>query len=1168
MSKYDKEREGLGIHLRDSSSSTKTTKTQSKYDAERQSYVDTDKKQKENKVNYEAYRNTTIDTTNLKVQPRPPASVQPGYLKPKASIGSFSALQQFQKNAPKPQSKQDFYDTEAAARSKQLTGAPGIIKKPLEKVGHVLDVVQANIPYLADFQKGAGAFQGVNAETAPVTGGTGGKIAKFAGQLAGGVVNPAALEQSAVTGAGRVTTGALQRLGGNLGEAPTFAQRLAGNAAEGAMQGAANTAASGRTSLKDVAAGAAFGGAGGAAFEALGTGIGKGVSALRKISNAPELPTRTNPLGIAAGQKKPGPYENLKSDTKSQLVSRSTKETPTIKQKLNQVYSDWWDDLNRINQTDKIAAKAQGLKELPKSKSAYANALASRYSDQIAKQMISDAQINSSGDIIGESLKDALGGIKRQNMVDFEDYLVNRHAITRAGRGEKVFDDSLQWTPEKGAEKVQAYEQKHPEFADAAEKLRKYQDNMAQSWGVDEGLLEQGALDHWRDNNSTYVPNKRYFSELEKGGGGQSRISKGYVGQNSTIKEANKFGSQRKIISPIESIIENTEGIVKAAKRNKVGQLLYQQVADNPDAFKGIAEIVQHEPKQKPEVPGNEPTDIMDDLADTAETFSKPKLDRNNVVRVMMNGKPAYLKINEKPLLDTLQAVGPENSVAVMDFLGKITGVFKNLTTGSNPVFSLTRNIVRDIPEAYKNSKTTNNPLKFIGDLLHSAYSIMGKTELYKEYKRIGGGHASPIAVDRNLLAQSKAKVLPHQNRVKGGLIKGYGAYQDFLNAVETAPRLAEYKRSAQKGDKAKGLFESQDVTVNFKRHGKYGRQIDKVVPYFNASMQAMDKFVRSYKDNPGKAITKSIVSTTLPTVILYAINHDDPNYQKVSKNVKDNFFLIPKGDGTFLKFAKSKETATLFSDLPERLMDLFYAHDPSAFDNFATQIRTTFTPPMVSGMLQKGGIPDRISGAMGDTIMGPFADIAANKNFVGSPIVPGYLQNVSPSLQADARTSALSKEVGRLTAGTAIETSPKKLDYAFKQYLGVIGQLGIPAMTPGAGDNPLQAIGQSLKSQMTADPVFSNDIIDNFYTVKTKYDTANADADITNKYPAWYSDDIRKHLGKVSRDMSKVRTEMRSVEDDKTLLAEEKRVKLREMQEKMNQIAQSGLDLLPNGGR
>lgn len=210
---------------------------------------------------------------------REPYKAPVSHGKPVTLVNAVADFEQKHPSAPsvtKPLSpKKAYYESESAARAKQLRGAPAIIRKPLEVLGHGLDVVQANIPGLADFQQGAGQTMGIRADTAPTTGGTTGKIARGIGRVVAGAVNPAALEMSAVTGAGRATTNLVGRIAPRTNP---FAQRLIGGAAEGAMQNTANTAAAGHTSGRDIAEAAAYGAGGGAAFEAVGTGLGKLIS--------------------------------------------------------------------------------------------------------------------------------------------------------------------------------------------------------------------------------------------------------------------------------------------------------------------------------------------------------------------------------------------------------------------------------------------------------------------------------------------------------------------------------------------------------------------------------------------------------------------------------------------------------------------------------------------------------------------------------------------------------------------------------------------------------------------------------------------------------------------------------------------------------------------------
>ncbi|MNM10419.1 hypothetical protein D3C81_205440 [compost metagenome] len=866
-------------------------------------------------------------------------------------------------------------------------------------------------------------------------------------------------------------------------------------------------------------------------------------------------------LGISAFSKTK-PYDSLRTDTRSQLMSRQYKEPKGLTVNTDRLYTALVDDLNPLNRQDKILDEVMGEK-IPSNERIHDIGLASRGADVVAKRIITDGLVDAEGKVVGESLKSILSPLKslmkksKHIYVDFEDYLLNKHAITRFERGEKVFRDELNWSPTYGAQKVSEYERMFPQFKEMSENLYEFQNQMAQHWLVDTGMIPQDMLDAWIKQNPYYVPNKRYFSDLEKTGKGFGGKKKGYGNQSNPVKSYEKGGSQRKIISPIEAMIENVDTFVKSAKRNKVMQQYVKNIERAPEDFEPWAEIVK-----QPEKPDDIAKIVMDEggldellfrfSADFDKAMQRTQLDKDNIVRAMMDGQAVHVKVKDKQLLSALTALGPEQSGALLNTIGKVTNTMKLLTTGSNPVFTLTRNIFRDIPQSYIASQTSDNPISFVADLIGAALDIGFKRGAYKDFLNIGGGHASAIAADRNLLAQSKNAVLPLSggSRVHRGLRDGY---ENFLNAFEAAPRLAEFKRvKSQGGDLQAALMAAQDLTVNFKRRGALSGEVDKVFPYFNAAVQGLDKTVRTYIDDPVKAIVKSVLAVTLPTMALYALNYNDPDYQKLNNRTKDAFMLIPRGDGKFIKIAKPQEQGTIFSDIPERLMRMFAEQDPGAFRDFADRVRTTFIPPGIQGVTGKRGL---IGGLLGDTILGPGVDVVANESWSGAPVVPGYLQDLSPGLQADANTTVISRKLGELTYGTPFEVSPKKLDYLARQYTGFLGQFGQPMLSSG-GD-----VGYALSQQMTADPVFSNDLSTEFYHYKSKLDQAYNDREL-KQVPGWYSDPLRKRLNKISQNMSAVRKEIRSVQADTDLSNKDKRDKLRELQERINKMAETGNSL------
>lgn len=892
------------------------------------------------------------------------------------------------------------------------------------------------------------------------------------------------------------------------------------------------------------------------------------------VSLGPEV--NQGGVGIIPGQSRGlDPYVSPLDDTRSQLRSRASINTqdaldPSFyRAAADRLHQNFIDDLSPIQKKiDRTIERITG-KPLDSSESPYKMALAGRGADMTARQIVTTGMLDAKGEVIGKSLKEVLAPIRtqRENVL-FEDYLLNRHAITRAERGEKVFANRVNWTPQDGANKIAAYDRDYPAFQQAADDLYTFQRQLVENHLVDGGLISREEARAWFDANPFYVPNKRYFSSLEKGNGGFGGSRKGVANPSNPVKAYKKGdplgvsaesatagdiagltgGSQRQIISPIEAIIENVDAYVKVAQRNKTMQQMYKYITTNPDDFADFATIVRKDGEQ---LPKDDIEALVSDLGrDYDKGLQKFNMTGDNIVRLQLNGNTVRMQINDKPFLEAITAMGPQGSGFLLEAVGSVTNFFKKYTTGSNPFFAFTRNLPRDFVQGYVSSTTTNNPFRYFTDYVKSIADIAMDGPNYQAFKNVGGGHSSSVSADRNLLAQSKRQLVGKKGPLnKLGRIND--AYDNVMNAVESAPRLGEFRRTLEAGGtKKEGLYKASDVTVNFKRKGRIARDIDKVFPYFNAAMQGMDQLARLYA-NPatrGKAVAKAVVSLSVPTALLYLMNKDDPDYQKLTDRQKDAYFNLPKEDGTFWKVAKPQELGTIFSDVIERGMRALDGEGNEAFRDFTERLRATMTPPGVGGLFRNTDISDRL---LGDTILAPFTQLGANKNFAGSPIVPGYLERLSPELQKDAKTSKL----GELLAGAPVlgkiaDNSPKKADFLIKAYTGWIGQFGTAATSPGVG------LGKALEQQVSVDPTFSNDISNEFYDYKTKLDQAYADRE-QRELPEWYDDGARTYLNSISTQMSDIRGLMRGVQDDQTLSNKDKTDQLREMQGWVNELGE-----------
>jgi hypothetical protein len=72
----------------------------------------------------------------------------------------------------------------------------------------------------------------------------------------------------------------------------------------------------------------------------------------------------------------------------------------------------------------------------------------------------------------------------------------------------------------------------------------------------------------------------------------------------------------------------------------------------------------------------------------------------------------------------------------------------------------------------------------------------------------------------------------------------------------------------------------------------------------------------------------------TLPSVLLWMANHDDPRYKDIPTWQKDLFWIVMTDEHVY-RIPKPFEIGVIFGSVPERMLDKFAADDPEAFKHF-----------------------------------------------------------------------------------------------------------------------------------------------------------------------------------------------------------------------------------------
>ncbi|MEA4947046.1 MAG: LPD38 domain-containing protein [Oscillospiraceae bacterium] len=816
-------------------------------------------------------------------------------------------------------------------------------------------------------------------------------------------------------------------------------------------------------------------------------------------------------------------YYSLDADTGASAIRISTDRKrdfrttgEKIKDTADRLYSLVTDDIHGIKLFDEAT-----------NGDTYKLASNSAYSDAVAYSLLTGDLTDIHGQRVGDGLMEALKGINTtsdKEWRDFGDYLVARHGPERLAEGMRIYADdrknSTQWM-----ERLQAeLEAKYPAFKDAAEKLYTFQRSFLKTWGVDTGLVSQDSYDEWGERWKYYVPLNRDVGEK-----GRMGAKRGFANQNSTIKKAR--GSGLEILQPVENIINNMVKMVNAGTRNNVMRTITEH-ADETDGsgywlepapmpvqkktfdatglkkeLKSAAESVGLSDMDEKSVFG-----IIDNLDDILVQYGRGKT-YNDVVTVLVNGKPQYWKINDPMLLSSITNMSPSRIGAVGEAYGRVSRFMTGNITGANLVWSIFSNAPRDLMTyfTYSQYKKPLEMMAGIGSAYINKFKGSNADPLYKEYLAMGGGHQSAYTADKNL-AKNIRKKMPQKK-----LEKIVGAlnpleYVDFISdMIELGPRYSYYRLLRNRGYSPEdAFFESTDITVNFRRGGKLGREINKYVPFFNAGVQGLDKLARylSAADAPkgkrAKAVRGRFFGLLAASAILAAINMiinsgDDEakgNYAQLSNYTKNTYWCIPLGSGKYFAIPKPRELAVLSSFL-QAVIERYNNGNEHAFDEFYSYFADQCLPNLISDAAQ-----GNISGVFGSLgIVGVGVYMLSNKDFLGRPIVSESLSNLETKDQYTDKTSKMAYWIGQ-----AFNVSPQMVDYFFQNTLGVWWKVP-KALFPIGSENIDYTLG--VQNTYVKDNEYSTDLINRLYdgadkaAKKSNSNPTDMEAAVSDK---WYS--------------------------------------------------------------
>jgi hypothetical protein len=718
------------------------------------------------------------------------------------------------------------------------------------------------------------------------------------------------------------------------------------------------------------------------------------------------------------------------------------------------------------------------------SESAYEAYMQSLNSDGQIRYMIEEGMTNINADLVSDTgLTQVLADIPSDKMRDFEAYLVAKHAAEWIDSGKRVFANDKLNNSNKMRETVSKFETQNPNFETVANNLYDWQRQMMKIWLVDTGVITQELYNKLWTMYPNYVP---FFRNTDKG----FTQSKSASGKQSTpIKSAK--GSGLDLYSPVENILINIDRFVKTANRNAV----MQEIANAANTVDGIGNIIEAVPPSR--VPKSVSTESARSELETAlaqatlsdadvdtvmQTFddvlgkeltewNMKQLQDGDITWAYIDGQRQFFQVHDADVLKSLTSLGGKKSNEVIRFIAAVSRTFKTLVTGSNPFFTVGSNVWRDLTTALIQGGEAN-PFKLTRDIVSAYMDIVKNTDSYKSYKASGSTYATVISHPKEISSFMNSIYnadRPGLKRFFSSFVSVLEGIEHFSDVVETAPRLAEFNRVLkQTGDARKAAYAAAEVTVNFKRSGTAGRQVDAIYPYFNAQAQAVAKQARMIKKNPvnflGRMLAGTAIISAIQMFILHALGGED-EYEKLSSYIKNNYYNFYVGNGKFIRIPKAQSLAVASSAL-ERAYEMAILDNPDAFYDFSGYLTNQFIPPGVPNF--NDGFKPIATDIVG---VGTISEIMANEDFKGTPIVPTQYQKLDKWQQYNDKTSWIAKQVGR-----SLNWSPMEIDHFINSNFGVLGKLN-RALTSEDRD-----LSMGLSTQFISDSAYSTDVLNRFY--------------------------------------------------------------------------------------
>ncbi len=571
------------------------------------------------------------------------------------------------------------------------------------------------------------------------------------------------------------------------------------------------------------------------------------------------------------------------------------------------------------------------------------------------------------------------------------------------------------------------------------------------------GLMEKSELERWRATYQFYVPLHRDDAHPDSV---SHPIGQGFSVRGSASKT--RTGSTASVTNILSHVAMQREAALTRGEKNNVAKQLYLMAAQNQDPDLWTVE------KPKRTYYDAETGTVMHGVDPAYKS-------RGDVLMVRIGGRDTAVVFNERNpqamrIVDAMKNLDLGDVGPVLGAVGKGTRWIASVNTQYNPVFGAI-NWTRDVQFAMLTLSTTPIAGKQaqvaagVFPAMRAIYrSVRGKSaldaewaRLWQEFQEAGGttGYRD-LFRDVNDRANALARELAALDR--GDASKAAHAFVDWLSdyneTAENAVRLAAFKVALDSGmTKERAASLAKNLTVNFNRKGRRGREANMLYAFFNASIQGTARMAETLRGPAGKRIMAGgVLLDLLNTLLGMAVmgggdGEDDDEWEKIPEFVKERSIIVPVSGKDYLSIPMPLG----FHFLPNigRLAVEFMvggAEKPAGrqVGELFAVLADAFNPIGGSTSLAQLAAP---------TVLDPAVALLENRDWTGRTIyredrsamdpTPGHQRTKDT---ASAPSKAVARALNRITGGTeyrpgAVSWTPDQIDYVIGQLTGGVGR-------------------------------------------------------------------------------------------------------------------------------